>query len=114
MSDTGFWVQPHQVARLSTNYRGVRGGGVEIVDDLEKSAYLREPTFHSGSGGLVSTAGDYVRFSRMLLGNGTLDGARIIGRKTLELMTQNHITGGKTIAAAASGARWRDVSRAGS
>jgi CubicO group peptidase (beta-lactamase class C family) len=113
MSDTGFWVQQHQVARLSTNYRGVRGGGVEIVDDLEKSAYLREPTFHSGSGGLVSTAGDYVRFSRMLLGNGTLDGARIIGRKTLQLMTMNHITGGKTIAEAASSPRWQDVSRQG-
>src|SRR3954466_9811912 len=114
MTDTGFWVQPHQAERLSTNYRGVVGGGIEKLDDIAKSPYLREPTFHSGSGGLVSTAGDYLRFSRMLLGKGTLEGQRIIGRKTLDLMTQNHITGGKTIAAAASGARWREVSRAGS
>jgi CubicO group peptidase (beta-lactamase class C family) len=113
MTDTDFWVKPSQVQRLATNYRGVRGGKVEIVDDLEKSPYLTEPTFHSGSGGLVSTAGDYLRFSRMLLGGGTLEGERIIGRKTLELMTRNHLTGGRTIAEAATSARWQDVSRQG-
>lgn len=113
MSETGFWVRPHQAERLSTNYRGVRGGGIEIVDDVSQSPYLREPTFHSGSGGLVSTAGDYLRFCQMLLGKGTLEGSRIIGRKTLQLMTQNHITGGMSIAEAASQARWRDVSREG-
>jgi CubicO group peptidase (beta-lactamase class C family) len=113
MRDTGFWVQPHQQQRLSTNYRGVRGGGIEIVDDLEKSAYLREPTFHSGSGGMVSTAGDYLRFCQLLLGKGTLDGERIIGRKTLELMTKNHLTGGKSVAEAASQARWREVAQQG-
>jgi CubicO group peptidase (beta-lactamase class C family) len=115
MSDTGFWVQPHQQQRLSTNYRGVRGGGIEIVDDLEKSAYLREPTFHSGSGGLVSTAGDYLRFCQMLLGKGTLEGERIIGRKTLELMTKNHLTGGTSVAAAATKASpmWREPSHQG-
>jgi CubicO group peptidase (beta-lactamase class C family) len=113
MTDTGFWVNPRQRSRLSTNYRGVVGGGVEKLDDLEQSPYLNEPTFHSGSGGLVSTAGDYLQFCRMLLGKGTLDGQRIIGRKTLELMTRNHITGGRSIAAAATGARWRDVSRQG-
>jgi CubicO group peptidase (beta-lactamase class C family) len=113
MSDTGFWVKPHQVERLSTNYRGLRGGSIEIVDDLARSPYLREPTFHSGSGGLVSTAGDYLRFSRMLLGKGMLEGARILGRKTLQLMTQNHLTGGKSIAGAATSARWREVAHAG-
>jgi CubicO group peptidase (beta-lactamase class C family) len=113
MQDTGFWVRPEQVGRLSTNYRGVSGGTVEIVDDLEQSPYLNEPTFHSGSGGLVSTAGDYLQFSRMLLGKGTLEGQRIIGRKTLEQMTKNHLTGGKTVAQAATNARWQDVSRQG-
>ena len=113
MTDTGFWVQPHQADRLATNYRGVKGGGVEIVDDLEKSPYLREPTYHSGSLGLVTTAGDYLRFSRMLLGKGTLEGERILGRKTLALSTMNHITGGKSIAGAAFGARWREVAHAG-
>jgi CubicO group peptidase (beta-lactamase class C family) len=113
MQDTGFWVRPAQVSRLATNYRGVSGGKVEIVDDLEQSPYLSEPTFHSGSGGLVSTAGDYLRFSRMLLGKGTLEGQRILGRKTLELMTKNHLTGGKTVAQAATNARWQDVSRQG-
>ena len=51
----------------------------------------------SDLGGLVSTAGDYLRFCRMLLGEGTLDGARIIGRKTLELMTRNHLPGNRPI-----------------
>jgi CubicO group peptidase (beta-lactamase class C family) len=62
---------------------------------------------------MVSTAGDYLRFCQMLLGKGTLDGQRIIGRKTLELMATNHITGGKSIAQAATAARWRDNSRKG-
>jgi CubicO group peptidase (beta-lactamase class C family) len=52
----------------------------------------------TGGGGLVSRAGDYLRFCQMLLGNGQLDGARIIGRKTLELMTKNHLTGNRSIA----------------
>jgi CubicO group peptidase (beta-lactamase class C family) len=108
MTDTGFWVKPHQVERLATNYRGLRGGGIEIVDDKVRGPYLREPTYHSGSGGLVSTAGDYLRFCRMLLGQGKLEGARIVGRKTLQLMTLNHITGGKSIASAATGAWWRE------
>jgi CubicO group peptidase (beta-lactamase class C family) len=62
----------------------------------------------------VTTAGDYLRFSRMLLGKGTLEGERILGRKTLALSTMNHMTGGKSIAGAAFGARWREVSHAGS
>jgi len=45
----------------------------------------------SGGGGLFSTAADYARFAQMLLNGGQLDGVRILGRKTVELMTQNHI-----------------------
>jgi CubicO group peptidase (beta-lactamase class C family) len=105
MRDTGFWVLPDQGDRLATNYASsATGDGVEVVDDAATSQFLRNPTFLSGGGGLVSTAGDYLRFCRMLLGNGRLDGARIIGRKTLELMTKNHLTGNRSIAeAVASG-----------
>jgi len=52
---------------------------------------LEKPVMESGGGGLVSTTMDYARFSQMLLGGGTLDGVRIIGRKTLELMASNHL-----------------------
>ena len=97
MTDTAFWVRPHQAERLATNYRPASGGGIEVFDDAATSTYLREPTFHSGGGGLVSTAGDYLRFCQMLLGKGRLDGARILGRKTLELMTKNHIPGNRPI-----------------
>ena len=103
MTDTVFWVRPDQAERLATNYRAsATGEGIEVFDDAATSEFLREPTFFSGGGGLVSTAGDYLRFCRMLLGNGRLDGAPIIGRKTLELMTKNHLTGNRSIAAAAS------------
>jgi CubicO group peptidase (beta-lactamase class C family) len=101
MTDTAFWVQPHQAERLATNYRASEDdAGIEVVDDAATSPFLHEPTFLSGGGGLVSTAGDYLRFCQMLLGNGQLDGARIIGRKTLELMTKNHLTGNRSIAGA--------------
>jgi CubicO group peptidase (beta-lactamase class C family) len=103
MPDTAFWVQPDQAERLATNYRSsATGDGIEVFDDAVTSQFLREPTFYSGGGGLVSTAGDYVRFCRMLLGNGQLDGKRIIGRKTLELMTKNQLSGNRSIPEAAA------------
>ena len=52
---------------------------------------LEKPVMESGGGGLVSTTMDYARFCQMLLNGGTLDGVRIIGRKTLELMASNHL-----------------------
>ena len=53
---------------------------------------LEKPVMESGGGGLVSTTMDYARFSQMLLSGGTLDGERIIGRKTLELMASDHLS----------------------
>jgi len=97
-------VRPDRADRLATSYASsATGDGIEVFDDAATSQFLREPTFRSGGGGLVSTAGDYLRFCQMLLGNGQLDGARIIGRKTLELMTKNHLTGNRSIATAAFG-----------
>jgi CubicO group peptidase (beta-lactamase class C family) len=52
---------------------------------------LEQPTMESGGGGLVSTTMDYARFCQMLLNGGALDGTRIIGRKTLQLMASNHL-----------------------
>ena len=98
MTDTGFWVKPEQAHRLGSTYAAASDGGIEVVDDAADSPFLREPTFLSGGGGLVSTASDYLRFCQMLLGNGRLGDARIVGRKTLELMTVNHLPGNRPIA----------------
>jgi CubicO group peptidase (beta-lactamase class C family) len=67
---------------------------LKLLDDPERSAYRRPPAFLSGGGGLVSTTEDYLRFCRMLLGGGELDGVRVLGRKTVELMSINHLPGG--------------------
>ena len=51
------------------------------------------PVFPSGSGGLVSTVDDYLKFARMMLHNGEVDGVRLLSRKSVELMTQDYLTG---------------------
>ena len=58
---------------------------------------LRPRSYLSGAGGLVSTTHDYVAFCQMLANGGQLDGRRVLGRKTLELMTVNHLPGGATL-----------------
>ncbi|MCY3833269.1 MAG: serine hydrolase [Chloroflexi bacterium] len=92
MSDTGFSVAADRVARFAANYER-DGASFRLIDSPGASAYLKEPTLCSGGGGLVSTASDYLRFSQMLLNKGELNGARILGRKTVELMTCNHLPG---------------------
>ena len=62
----------------------------EPVDLIEAR---RKPAFESGGGGLVSTTLDYARFSQMLLNGGMLDGHRLVGRRTLEFMTADHLNG---------------------
>jgi CubicO group peptidase (beta-lactamase class C family) len=62
-------------------------------DQLSNRA-LRRPACLDGGGGLVSTAADYHRFTRALLGGGELDGARILGSRTLAYMARNHLPGG--------------------
>lgn len=97
MADTGFWVPEDQIGRLTDCWTFAQGSRV-MYDEGAKSAWSKRPTLLSGGGGLVSTALDYHRFATMLLNGGTLEGARIIGRKTLELMTQNHLPGGGDLA----------------
>jgi CubicO group peptidase (beta-lactamase class C family) len=98
MTDTGFRVRPDQIERFAANYTSnPTGDGLIVADDPQSSVYLREPTFFSGGGGLVSTAGDYLRFCQMLLGGGTREGVRILGRKTIEVMTLNHLPGGRPL-----------------
>lgn len=94
MDDTGFTVPDEKVDRLSALYRRGADKKVKLADDPERSTYRKEKTFLSGGGGLVSTMGDYLRFAQMLTNGGEIDGVRILGRKTVELMRTNHLPGG--------------------
>ena len=93
MVDTGFDVPPEKHGRFAANYARGPEGGLSLLDDPAKSRYLAPRALCSGGGGLVSTAGDYMRFCRMMLNKGELDGTRLLGRKTVELMTANHLRG---------------------
>lgn len=94
MVDTGFHVREGQQHRLAACYQPTKDGTISLQDDPATSSYLKPPSFISGGGGLVSTAQDYLQFARMLANGGTLGGHRIISRKTLLLMTANHLPGG--------------------
>jgi CubicO group peptidase (beta-lactamase class C family) len=87
MVDTAFHVpEPHH-ARLAEAFPHDPDGGAAVQLLEVRTA----PNFESGGGGLVSTASDYARFLQMLLNGGTLDGERLLGRKTIELMTSDHL-----------------------
>jgi CubicO group peptidase (beta-lactamase class C family) len=82
MSDTGFWVKPESVSRLAKP----DGAQNAPFEDATK-----KPNIFSGGGGMLSTAGDYARFSQMLLNGGELEGVRILSPKTIALMTSDQL-----------------------
>jgi CubicO group peptidase (beta-lactamase class C family) len=98
MHDTFFTVPADKLDRLTDCYVLPDPIGAprrrEMFDRGAESLWSIPFKFISGGGGLVSTALDYHRFCTMLLNGGELDGARILGRKTIALMTQNHLPGG--------------------
>ncbi len=91
MDDTGFVVPEDKLHRLTANYKRTSDNGIHLIDSPESSAWAASRGFPSGGGGLVSTAQDYFHFAEMLRGGGSFDGQRILGRKTAELMTMNHL-----------------------
>jgi CubicO group peptidase (beta-lactamase class C family) len=93
MVDTGFAVAAEAVDRFAACYGRNARKELVLVDDPTTSAYLRTPRLLSGGGGLVGSTADYVRFCTMLANGGHLDGRHLLGRKTLELMTCNHLPG---------------------
>ena len=94
MVDTAFWVPPEKVNRLAFTYGPAKNGGLEALPP-PPGRDITKPTHNpSGGGGLVSTIGDYFRFGQMLLNGGEFEGARILGRKTVEWMLQNHLRPG--------------------
>ncbi|KTE46573.1 MULTISPECIES: serine hydrolase domain-containing protein [unclassified Sphingopyxis] len=94
MVDTGFKVPAARQHRLTDCYVFDPAEKMKIFDNGATSRWAKDRSFHSGGGGLVSTLADYHRFCLMLLGGGQLDGTRIVSRKTLALMTANHLVGG--------------------
>jgi CubicO group peptidase (beta-lactamase class C family) len=99
MEDTDFHVHRGKEQRLAACYVATPAGGMKLQDDPANSPYLAPPALFSGGGGLVSTAADYLRFCRMLLNGGSLDGVQLLSRKTVELMTMNHLPDGKDLPA---------------
>ena len=104
MKDTAFFVAPEKAQRLAAGYRRARDKSLRLMDDPETSQYLERPAFFSGGGGLTSTMTDYLRFAEMLRRGGELDGERILGPRTLKMMTRNHLTGGRDLTQMALGA----------
>ena len=105
MSDTDFYVPADKAHRFAACYSAdppgrvtfhatERKGTLTLQDDPATSAFLSQPSFVSGGGGLCSTAADYLSFCRALINGGELGGVRLLGPKTLKLMTSNHLPGG--------------------
>ncbi len=86
MNDTGFVRTPDQLERSAEMHLRTEDGLVAIPFDLSA-----DPEFLMGGGGLFSTVGDYLRFTRMILGRGTLDGARVLAPETVDLMARNQL-----------------------
>ena len=86
MTDTGFFVPADKLDRIATLYNINEG-----MKPSDRGAPTSKPEFESGGGGMFSTVRDYSRFAQMLLHGGTLDGVRILGRKTIDLISTDHL-----------------------
>ena len=84
MKDTGFRPSPDQLSRIATEYRGADGALTKVDDKL---IFLNSPTYLSGGGGLESSSEDYLQFAQMLANRGELNGKRLLGPNTVELMS---------------------------
>lgn len=91
MLDTFFSVPADKLTRFAACYQYQPGDTFSLQDDPQSSHFRKPLRYLSGGGGLVSSIADYYRFTQALANGGTLDGARIIGRKTLEFMRLNHL-----------------------
>ncbi|WP_120715937.1 serine hydrolase domain-containing protein [Tsuneonella amylolytica] len=93
MSSTFFTVPASELSRLTTNY-GVVGGQLLPIDPATNSIYADKPAFPFGGAGLVSSARDYDRFLRMLLGYGAIDGKRVMSELAVRVGTSNLLPDG--------------------
>lgn len=88
MHDTSFWVEPAASPRLVTVYQRSQDGAL-APHEIEEVPFTQRPALIEGAVGLVSTAGDFLRFGQMLLNKGTLGGARVLSAATVDAMTTN-------------------------
>lgn len=97
MEDTHFYLPPDKVGRLATVYSATDSGLKRAPEPglgIGQGHYVKGPRVSlSGGAGLLSTAEDYARFLQMLLNGGSLDGRRVLSRKSVELMTVDHLNG---------------------
>jgi CubicO group peptidase (beta-lactamase class C family) len=91
MVDTGFWVEPADVSRLTTVHAPTEGGALRAVE-LEEIPFTVRPTLLEGAVGLVSTVPDFLRFAEMLASGGALGGVRILRPSTVETITRNGLS----------------------
>lgn len=90
MEDTAFTVSPEKVDRFATLYGVTDEGSLELINVAVGGDYF-STRLESGGAGLASTAADYLRFAQLVLNKGELDGVRLLGPRTVELMTTNHL-----------------------
>ncbi len=90
MPDTGFWLTPEQRRRAATMYK-LDGQG-RLSHDVMGPAPISPPRFSQGGGGLWSTADDYLRFARMLLADGEIDGVRVLSAESVRQMRSDRLT----------------------
>jgi len=91
MTDTGFFVSPEARKRAATMYRLTEDH--RLQHGVMGPPHITPPSFCNAGGGLWSTADDYLRFVRMLLGDGTVDGVRVLSPESVRLMRTDRLTG---------------------
>lgn len=91
LTDTAFWVDGDARRRLATVYQRGQDGSVAPVE-IEEVPFTQKPALMEGAVGLVSSAGDFLRFSQMLLNKGQLDGVRLLSAATTDSITKNGLS----------------------
>jgi CubicO group peptidase (beta-lactamase class C family) len=98
MSDTSFWLDDEtKRSRLASIYTIGRNAALTWMGEASNTELYAPPKLYSGGGGLLSTAADYLKFCQLMLGRGALGKVRLVSPKTVDLMTSNHLPGGKTL-----------------
>ncbi|MDC3011902.1 MAG: serine hydrolase domain-containing protein [Pseudomonadota bacterium] len=98
MEDTGFFVKEENLKNLAACYFRDENKKLHVHDPgAKESRYAKPREFNGGGSGLISTSFDYFKFLQMLLNGGTYNGNRILSRKTIELMTMNHLPNNKNM-----------------
>jgi len=92
MNDTGFWVEGESRSRLATVYQVAPTGGLAPLEMEPEVPFTERPALFEGAVGLVSTAPDFLRFCRMLLNKGELDGVRLLKATTVDAITKNGLS----------------------